>query len=437
MARSSGSAFQSRQTISSAQRSAPGELCVVAGRVLQLDAAAACLVLTDASGTLRVSLAELSHEQLPRAGDHVALRGRRSSQGLTASALELLTPYGRAVPFPSPGGEYHRLHAAQPSRARNLALRSRVLAATRDFFARRDYLEVQPPCRVRVPGLEPHLRAVPAGGRYLITSPEYQMKRLLAGGLERIYSMGPCWRGDEVGPHHLGEFCMLEWYRAYSTLDQLMLETEQLLAHVAGAVLGRTSLTYQGRALELAPPFERVTVAQAFARHAGVDLTAVGGSAAELRARAEAAGVGPLAPDASFEEVASRVLVERVEPALGGQRPVLLCDFPAPLAALAQLDPVDATVAQRFELYAGGLELANAFGELTDPLEQQRRLEQDQSARRAAGAEVHPLDRCFIEALREGIPPSAGIALGVDRLVMLICDAEHIDQVAAFAPDEV
>lgn len=389
-------------------------------------------VLTDQSGAVKVDLS--AGCPAPTPGDIVEVTGRVDRDTLRASSIRLLTPYRRDVPFPSPGGEYFRLHGAV-DRAAHLRLRARCLAAVRAFFDGRGYVEVQTPYRVRAPGLEPHLFAEASGDRYLITSPEYHMKRLLAGGMERIYSMGPCWRGDEHGPAHLGEFCMLEWYRAYSDIDALMEETEQLVAEVAYGVLGAARVVRQGEELSLAPPFARLTVADACARFADVDVAGVC-DAEELRRRATAAGLGPFRDGDSYEEIASRLLVERVEPALG-DAPVFLCDFPAPLAALSRLRRDDPTVAERFELYAGGLELANAFGELTDPDEQARRLREDQRQRQDLGREVYPQDDRFLEALREGMPPSAGIALGIDRLVMLLAGADHIDQVVAFAPDEV
>jgi lysyl-tRNA synthetase class 2 len=178
-------------------------------------------------------------------------------------------------------------------------------------------------------------------------------------------------------------------------------------------------------------------VAEAFSRYAGVDLRGVV-DAPELGRRAEAAGIGAYAPGAPYDAIAAHILVDRVEPRLAAlERPVFLHDFPAPLAALARIKPSDPTVAERFELYAGGLELANAFGELGDPDEQLRRLERDAEARRAAGAPVYPIDQRFIQALREGIPPAAGIALGMDRLLMLLSDAPEIGQVVAFGPGEV
>jgi lysyl-tRNA synthetase class 2 len=402
----------------------------VAGRVLRVDTAARRIVLADASGQLELTCP--GKAALPEAGEHCAAQIRVDLGGAVTEQLERLERYRGAAPFPSPGGEFYRLHRG--ARARNLELRARALAAVRAFFAEREFLEVQTPCRVRHPGLEPHLRPLEAGdGWYLITSPEYHLKRLLAGGLERIYSLGPCWRGDELGHQHLSEFCMLEWYHAYLPIDGLMRECEELVAAVARATLGTTSLRYQGLPLELAPPFLRLPVGDAF-RRAGVEPTS---DAAELARRAEAAGLGPFADAEPYEAVASRILVERVEPALRGDRPVFLHAFPAPLAALSRLSPQDPTVAERFELYAGGLELANAFGELGDPEEQRRRLREDQRARRAAGQPQYELDERFLAALAEGIPPSSGIALGVDRLIMLLCDSAEIGETVAFAPDEI
>jgi elongation factor P--(R)-beta-lysine ligase len=409
----------------------------VFGRILAVDSGGGRLTLLHRGQALMVAAdPDLA---LPAAGDWVraTLVGTASIPRL--AALEILTAYGLEAPFPSPGGEFYRLHQGAPGRAGRLAFRGRCLAAIRAFFAARDYLEVQTPCLVRHPGLEPHLRPLPAGdGGHLITSPEYQMKRLLAGGLERIYNMGPCWRGDETGAHHLREFCMLEWYRAFSPLESLMEETEALVAGVAREVLGRTLLDGGAHGqLELAPPWARISVAQAAKEHGGVDLAGVL-DAGELGRRVAASGLILPTGELSFEAIFSQLMVERVEPALARLgRPVLLYDFPAPLAALSRLRPEDPTVAGRFEVYAGGLELANAFWELTDWAEQRRRLEQDRSQRRAEGAAVHALDERFLAALAEGIPPTSGIALGVDRLVMLLAEVEDIRQVVAFAPDEI
>jgi lysyl-tRNA synthetase class 2 len=427
-------AAQQRVLAEAVSRSSPGTRHCVAGRILAVSADQPTRqILADPSGRLAV---EIPDAALCGRGDLVALEGTYSEGRLLAEQVQILAQYRASRPFPSPGGEYHRLHCTVPARAEVLAQRARALAAIRSFFDERGFIEVQTPHRVRRPGLEPHLVPLESGDCYLITSPEYHMKRLLSGGLERIYFLGPCWRGDEIGSHHLQEFCMLEWYQALSGMEELMAQTAALVAHVARAVTGQTCVRFDGRDVELHPPFERLTVAEAFACHAGVSISGVT-DAGELRRRAEAAGHGPFAEDEPFEGIASRLLVECVEPALVGPRPVLLYDFPPPMAALARLRPDDPTVAERFELYAGGLELANAFVELTDPDEQLRRLEEDRAARRAAGRPAFSIDERFISALREGMPPAAGIALGVDRMVMLVTGIEDISQVVAFAPEEI
>ncbi len=414
----------------------PGARGVIRGRVLAVDPRSRTLSILDEGASRSVSLApELA---LPVPGDWVEAALKNHPRDPLITALKVLTPYRLEDPFPSPGGEFYRLHQGEPGRAGRLATRARCLAAIRAFFDERDYLEVQTPCLVRHPGLEPHLRPLPAaGGDHLITSPEYQMKRLLAGGMERIYNLGPCWRGDETGPHHLREFCMLEWYRAFASLESLMGETEALVAGVVRAVLGRTMVQVPGGELDLEPPFKRLSVIRAARDHGGVDLAGVM-DAAELGRRVSAAGLRLPQEAPSYEAIFSQLMVERVEPALARiGRPMLLYDFPAPLAALSRLRPDDPTVAGRFELYAGGLELANAFWELTDPEEQRRRLEQDRRQRLDEGAPAHDLDQRFLAALGEGMPPASGIALGVDRLVMLICEVDDIREVVAFAPDEI
>jgi lysyl-tRNA synthetase class 2 len=406
----------------------------IAGRVLCTSPGQTRFVLVDDSGAINVTATEPA---LPCPGDFVEVEAELiGTTDVRAVAWRVLGCCRAEDPFPSPGGEYYRLHRGSPSRADLMVLRSRGLRAIRAFMDERGYVEVQTPQRVRCPGLEPHLRAEPAGERFLITSPEYHMKRLLAGGFERIYFLGTCWRGDEAGPHHLSEFCMLEWYRAFSSLEELMAETEALVAHVARELRGSTDLTYQGSPISLGEPFARITVTEAFRRFAGLEVEGVV-DACELRRRADAAGLGPFGVEERFDSIAARILVDRVEPSLRGPLPVFLHDFPAPLAALSRLKAENPAVAERFELYAGGLELANAFAELTDPDEQRARLLEDQAARRAAGAPVYPVDDRFIAALREGIPPSAGIALGVDRLLMLLCDVSHVAEVVAFGPDEV
>jgi elongation factor P--(R)-beta-lysine ligase len=335
--------------------------------------------------------------------------------------------------YPGPATEVARLPRA---RMAALADRARALAALRQLFAARDYVEVETPLLVPSPGLEIHLDAVRAGGGWLITSPEYQMKRLLAAGFERIYQVCKCFRGNEHGPHHAGEFTMVEWYRAFADLDAIVDDTEALVAAVCTAVAGRPIARVGGRELDVRAPWPRVTVREAMRVHAGV---AVRGDerAAELVRAVRAAGI-EVEEGAAWDDAFFAAFLARVEPALAARdRPVIVEDWPAPLAALARRREEDPRVALRFEAYIGGLELANAFGELTDPIEQRARFGEDLATRRARGRAEYPLDEKLLAALAEGLPPSAGIALGFDRLVMLATGSAHIADVLSFTADEL
>jgi elongation factor P--(R)-beta-lysine ligase len=311
--------------------------------------------------------------------------------------------------------------------AETLAARARILRAVRGWFEAQGFLEVDTPARVRSPGQEVHLDAVPAGaGHWLITSPEYHMKRLVAAGLPRIVQIAKCWRGGESGPHHRGEFTMVEWYRANAPLAALAEDCEALL-RAAAVAAGRDPA-----ALALAAPFTRTTVRELFARHAGFDL-AGDEAAPTLRAKAAAAGVA-LGTATAWDDIFYQVFLDRIEPRLAAGGPTFVFDWPAPLAALARPKPGDPRVVERFELYAGGLELANAFGELTDPVEQRRRFEDEAATRAGRGKQLYPIDEALLAAL-PAMPPTAGIALGFDRLVMLVLGAGDIRDVVAFDED--
>jgi lysyl-tRNA synthetase class 2 len=289
-----------------------------------------------------------------------------------------------------------------------LQLRSRILHAIRCFFHERGFTEVETPARLRAPALELHIDAEPAGDHWLRTSPELHMKRLLAQGHERIFQMGPCFRRGERGDRHHPEYTMLEWYRARADYTDILADTKALVAHVAQAVKGGTSIQYLGRPIELLPRWERLTVAEAFQQFAGWN------------------------PVAAYDEERFNVdLVEKVEPRLPRDVPCVLTDYPAEAAALARRKPGHPEVAERWELFIGGLELANAYSELTDPAEQRMRFEACAAARRRLGKDVYPLDEDFLSALA-AMPPSGGIALGVDRLAMLLADAATLDDVMAF-----
>ena len=325
---------------------------------------------------------------------------------------------------------------AQPSwhpeslAARLPFLRRRALLtqATRAFFAARGFWEVETPYAVPVPGEEVHLRPFatirerPDGAQeklWLHTSPEFAMKKLLVAGAGNIFQLARVWRNGEGGALHAPEFTMLEWYSPGLGFTGLIDQTEQYLR----AVLAPT-VTSRGITTDLTH-FERLTVADAFTRYVGADLL---GTADNAPALADQAGTR-LRPNEDWEDLFFRLLLERVEPRLGRAHPTFLTHWPAAQAALARRDPADPRVAERFELFICGIELANAFHELTDPVEQRTRFTADRARRHAMQGPDWGLDEDFLAALAHGMPPAAGIALGFDRLAMLAAGADRVDQV--------
>lgn len=321
-----------------------------------------------------------------------------------------------------------------------LLARNRITTAVRQWFANRDFVEVETAALQASPGNEAHLHAfateaiAPDGSRAplcLRTSPEFGCKKLLAAGETRIFDVARVWRNRERGALHSPEFTLLEWYRAEEPYEALMADCASLLA-LAAETAGARALSFRGRTVDPFAPPERVTVAEAFRRLAGIDLLATVSPDGDtdrdsLAAAARAAGIR-VAGDDTWADVFSRVLVERIDPFLGLERATILYEYPISEAALAQPTPADPRVAERFELFACGVELANCFGELTDPTEQRRRfaVEMDEKAR--VYGERYPIDEEFLDALRL-MPPASGAALGFDRLVMLAVGAEQIDQV--------
>ena len=321
-----------------------------------------------------------------------------------------------------------------------LLARNRIQAAIRSWFAGEDFIEVDP-CALQVsPGNEAHLHgfATSAIGNdgvahpvFLHTSPEFAMKKLLAAGETRICAFSHVWRNRERGPLHSPEFTMLEWYRAGAPYDRLMEDCAALL-RLAVATAGGGLLRCRDRTCDPAQEPERLGVAEAFQRYAGIDLLATMSAAGEPDAEALGAALRRQgirsAPDDTWSDMLSRVLADRVEPRLGLGRMTVLDRYPAAEAALARRLPEDARLAERFELYACGVELANGFGELTDPAEQRRRFAQEMDEKQRVYGERYPLDEDFLAALAH-MPPASGIALGFDRLVMLVTGAPRIDDV--------
>ena len=368
-------------------------------------------------------------------GDWVEVRAALIEGGAQTTDVEVLTRYAGTGSFPSEGSEFLRLNSGSRSRVQRLRQRAELLATLRRFFATEGLLEVETPRRVRLPGLEPYLCPLASGDQFLITSPEFHLKRLVAGGLERIYSLGPCFRGDEHGAMHLTEFTMLEWYEAHLPLAGLMAQCERLVRFCCEGLMGTPCFDYQGQSVDLAQPMQRMTVAEVCLKFAGVDLAGVI-TGDQLSGRLLAAGVEFPPDERTFPQLFDRLWVERVDPQLASLGAVLITDFPAPLAALSRINPEDPTLCERFELYICGVELANAFGELTDPKEQRLRFEAEQRQRQLLGFDTIDIDQKFLDALAEGLPPTSGIALGVDRLLMVLVDEPDIRNVVAFAPQE-
>jgi lysyl-tRNA synthetase class 2 len=310
-----------------------------------------------------------------------------------------------------------------------LQARAHLQAAMRTWFTDQGFVEVETPILQVAPGAEVHLAGfatewkTPDGVgriRWLHSSPEFAMKKLLAGGVPKLFQFARVFRNGEGSALHHPEFTMLEWYRAGAGYETIMADCAALLA-----LGGVSALRWQGRTCDPRATPERLTVAEAFDRHAGVDLLATVGDAAALSRRS---GVERHDGD-SWDDVFFRIMFDRIEPHLGVGRPTILCEYPISMAALARAKPGDPRVAERFELYACGVELANAFGELTDPALQRARLEADMAEKERLYGVRWPVDEDFLAALEHGLPDCAGIALGFDRLVMLATGAGQIEDV--------
>jgi lysyl-tRNA synthetase class 2 len=315
-----------------------------------------------------------------------------------------------------------------------LLARGRITAAARAWFESRNFVEAETAILQISPGNEAHLHAFSteliaddASRRqlYLHTSPEFAAKKLLAAGEDRLFTFARVFRNRERSALHHPEFTMLEWYRANAPYGTLVEDCAALLAAAAEAA-GTKCFRHRGREADPFEPPERITVAQAFRWFANIDLAALEDRDALAAAAAEQ-GLR-VAADDTWADVFSRVISERIEPNLGIGRATILDEYPVSEAALARPTAHDPRVAERFELYVCGVELANAFGELTDPAEQRRRFESEMAEKQRVHGERYPIDEDFLAALGR-MPPASGIALGFDRLVMLATGAPHIEQV--------
>lgn len=298
-------------------------------------------------------------------------------------------------------------------RKKALTTRAEMIRAIRRFFADRDYLEIETPLRVPTLAPESHIDAIPSDGWFLHTSPELCMKRLLAAGFHRIFQISHCFRKGERGRLHIDEFTLLEWYRAGIDYLDMMEECEDLFLFVAGELGFEKTIEYRGRKIDLAKPWERISVREAFQRYSS------------------------LSPEEAIEKGCfDEIMVAEIESNLGENKPAFLYDYPVSLGSLARVKKEDPSVAERFEIYAGGLELANAFSELTDAEEQRKRFQKEDEFRRRSKKTAYPVPEKFLDALSD-MPESSGIALGVDRLAMIFAGSASIDEVVAFTPEEL
>jgi lysyl-tRNA synthetase class 2 len=373
------------------------QLVYVGGRVCQIDGNE--LELADAFASVWV---ELSHPPSPAEvglDEWVVVKGHFDLEKLRQASVQQRFA--------------GRLSADSDSRrlidiGRAIEANARAQRHCRRFFDARGYLEVTTPVRVEAPGTDVYIEPHACERGWLITSPEFHMKRLLAGGCDRIYQLARCTRDGEHGPWHQPEFTLLEWYEAFCDVEHMMATTEQLVRSLAQE-LQRGPTMRSG--VDLALPFERLSVADAFEQYAGV------------------ADVSQLA--ATDEDRYFQLMVDRIEPALS-ERPhaVFLCDYPSSQAALARKKPTDPRYAERFELFVAGVELCNGYGELTEADEQRERFTLDVERRRERGARDLPIDESLLAALADGLPPCSGNALGLERLLALLLGSTLEDTVA-------
>jgi lysyl-tRNA synthetase class 2 len=298
-------------------------------------------------------------------------------------------------------------------RKENLQQRACLLRQIREFFVGKGYMEVETPHRIPTPAPESHIDAVPSDTWFLHTSPEICMKRMMAAGYEKIFQICRCWRERERGNLHLPEFTLLEWYRAGGDYHSLMEECERLIQSIVRSIGLGQKIVFRGREIDLSEPWERISVKEAFYGYAQTSVM-----------------------EALERNLFDEIMVQDIEPKLGLEKPTFIYDYPAQRGALARLKQQDQTVAERFELYVGGLELANGFSELVDAREQRKRFQVENENRRSLGKRIYSMPEKFLAELDE-MPPSAGMALGVDRLAMVFLNAETIDEVVAFTPEEL
>ena len=328
----------------------------------------------------------------------------------------------------------------KPSRIEFLETRHQIILEIRKWFDQQNFIETETPLLISAPSPEAQLFPIKTEKGYLITSPEFQMKRLLVGGFDKIFQITRCFRDNENSRLHNPEFTMLEWYRTYQPLEKLMTDIEQFVLHISDSV--KSNLLSKKIPL---PPWPRKSVSSLFKQHIGIKLDG-SETANELRNKAELSGHEKLfhnLPDCSkltnslaYEQTFFR-LWSHIQSKFSKTTPIFVFDWPIPLASLARINPMRKEFAERVELYLNCMELANGFAELTDPIEQNRRFKQDLKNRKSEGRETVPLDKKLLNSLELGLPDCSGMALGIDRLIMWLCGSNNIQEVICFTRDEI
>ena len=410
--------------------SAPGET-VVRGRVVEVTPPT--FVIAGQDGELRLAA---DGSTLPGCGDIVeALVDEMLQPPKVLRLNRLVVP--SQDPTTNPESMYQRLQCHSGRIKQLLLLKSKGLGLIRSFFSSRDFVEWQTPQLVVSPGLEVHLQGfvthyvdARGGSRrcYLPTSPEFSLKKALCAGMERMYEICRCFRnGGESGPLHQCEFTMLEWYRAYADYRAIMDDVEELGLYVQQELHSSDHSVFRGREINWRPPWPRISLQEAFNRYCGISLVRGMEDVEYFQEEARRLLGNCSLEEQDFDSLFHRLFLTFIEPSLGLEKPEILYDYPISMAALAAKKPGAPAFAERFELFVAGVEIANAFTELNDPVEQEQRFQESLEEKRKRGYPEVPIDRQFLEELSCGMPPSAGIALGVERLLMAQTGIEHIE----------
>jgi len=406
---------------------------MVRGRVVAVEASSLVIRNQQGAETLFTS----PGSERPGCGDIVeALVDDRSQPAEVVRLHRLVSPV--RSPVDDPASLFTRLHREGGRLQRLLLLKTKTLGCIRRFFDSRGFVEWETPLLVASPGIEVHLQGfvthyLDGRGRprrrYLPTSPEFSLKKALCAGMERVYELCRCFRnGGEAGPLHQCEFTMLEWYRAFADYREIMADVEELGAYLAEELGPEVAPAFRGGALDWRPPWPRRSLKEVFSRHCGIDLERGLGDPEYFRSESRRLLGETGDGEEDFEILFSRLLLDFIEPHLGLGKPEIIYDYPIGMAALAAGKPREPLLAERFEVYATGVELANAFTELNDPVEQEARFHQALAEKRRREYPDVPTDTEFLRELGYGMPPSAGIALGVERLLMALTGTHHISE---------